>query len=244
MNSSATEPDTPPSNRPLSETEILNAIGDYPLYVDLFAGVGGVCRALYNYPCARPVCDVIGIDIDGSKAEAYPGLFFEHDLTDGLPPFIDELPFIDVGWASPACTFATDVQYARSGENLIPLARDLLADLDTEVTVLENVPGAAPHLNNPTQLCGSAFGLGVRKHRLFETSFFSLGTACTHPPGGFDYCIGDREHPVEGYREAHGFSADCGLGAKQLREAIPPAYVYELLNQYVKYAGTGAHPTG
>lgn len=230
-------------NRPLTPEEVLEQIGDYPLYVDLFAGVGGVARAIYGYPCARPACDVIGIDIDGSKAAKYPGLFVEHDLSEGLPEFVDDLPPIDMGWASPACTFATGVQYARSGENFIPLARDLLGELDAEITVIENVPGAAEHLENPVQFCGSAFGLGVQKHRLFETSFFSHGTACSHPDGGFEFCIGDREHPVEGYREAHGFSASCGLGAKELREAIPPAYIYELLDQYLRYAGTGAHVT-
>lgn len=227
-----------PTGRPLTESEVLEAVGDYPIYVDLFAGIGGVARSLQQYPCARPACDVIGIDIDGSKAADYPGLFVEHDLTTGLPGFIDELEYIDLGWASPPCQFTTGVQYARSGENLIPLARSLLGDLPTEVTVLENVPEAREHLETPVRLCGGAFGLGVQKHRLFETSFRAHGVACDHPPDGFPYCIGDREHPVEGYREAHGFSRDAPIGAKALREAIPPAYVQALFNQYVRYAGT------
>lgn len=235
------EPKPEEVDRPLKPDEVLDVVGDYPVYIDLFAGIGGVCRGLYRFPCARPTCDVIGIDIDGSKAEKYPGYFVEYDLTEGLPEFIDELSGIDMGWASPACTFATDVQYARSGENMIPLARDLLAELDAEITVIENVPAAAEHLDNPVQFCGSAFGLGVKKHRLFETSFYAHGVPCDHPDGKFDFCIGDREHPVEEYRAAHGFRRGCDLTAKELREAIPPAYVWELLDQYIRYAGTGAH---
>ena len=101
--------------------------------------------------------------------------------------------------------------------------------------ILENVPGAREHLEKPVQLCGSSFGLGVRKHRPFETSFFAHGTACSHPDG-FDYAIGDREAPVTGYRQAHGLSPRSPLPAKALREVIPPAYVHERLDQYIHYA--------
>jgi len=228
-------------SEPHTPTEVLDAVGDYPIIVDLFAGVGGVCRGMYRYPCSRPACDVIGIDIDGSKAAKYPGYFVNHDLSEGLPEFLDSLPTVDMGWASPACTFATGMQFARSGDNLIPLARKLLQDLDPEVSIIENVPGAAEHLQDPVQFCGSAFDLGIQKHRVFETSFYAHGVACDHPSDGFDFCIGDREHPIEAYRQSHGFRPDSPLTAKEIREAIPPAYVWELWDQYVHYAGTGLH---
>lgn len=208
---------------------------DEPLVLDLFCGVGGVARTIQRYGHHAPwTC--VGVDVDGAKADDYPGVFIEWDLTDGLPPVLDGYLF-DIAWASPECTFATGVQYARGGENYIPLARDLLADAHAELTVIENVDEepAREALRNPSRFCGGAFDLGVRKHRLFETSFPSFGTACEHPDGEFAHCIGDREHPVESYREAHGFAADANLGAKQLRECIPPAYVEELLRQYRVY---------
>jgi SAM-dependent methyltransferase len=227
---------------PAPPEDLLWELGEHPLVLDLFCGVGGVARTLTTYGHRGPGWDVLGIDADASKVDTFPDYFVEWDLEDGLPPIVDELAdrdLIDIVWASPPCQFATGVQYARSGENLIPLARDLLAEIDAPVKIIENVPDAKPHLENPIQFCGGAFGLGVQKHRVFETNFFAMSTPCDHPNGGFEFCIGDRETPVEAYREAHGFPADAGLGTKQLREAIPPAYVEELLKQYQQYAPHG-----
>lgn len=223
---------------PAPPEDLLWELGEHPLAIDLFCGVGGVARTLSTYGNRGPGWDVLGVDLDASKVNKYPDYFVEWDLEDGLPPIVYELAerdLVDIVWASPPCQFATGLQFRRSGLNLIPLARDLLAEIDAPVKVIENVPDAAPHLQNPVQFCGGAFGLGVRKHRVFETNFFATGTPCVHPDGGFEFCIGDREAPVEAYREAHGFRAGENLAAKQLREAIPPAYVGELLDQYRKY---------
>lgn len=228
----------PATDRALSGGEVLERVGEYPLYIDLFAGAGGVAHSIRHYPCARPACDVIGIDIDPGKAASYPGLFVAHDLREGLPAFVDALPRVDMVWASPPCRPFTGVQYAQGGANLIPLARDLLDEIDTEIAVIENVPRAREHLEAPVRFCGGAFDLGVRKHRVFETSFRAHGVACDHPDGGFPFCIGDREHPVEAYRAAHGFPRDAVIGTKPLRAAVPPAYVQALLDQYLRYAGT------
>lgn len=204
---------------------------DYPLVLDLFCGVGGVARGFHQYG-HRPFWEAIGIDSDGSKADQSPGHFIAHDLTNGLPEEIEGIYF-DVAWASPPCTFATGTQFARSGENYIPLARDLLADVNAEMKVIENVEGARSHLRDPVRFCGSAFDLGVRKHRLFETNFWCHGTQCDHPDR-FEFCIGDRERSVEEYRAAHGFQPAENLTAKQVRECIPPAYITELVDQYTR----------
>jgi len=204
-----------------------------PVCLDLFCGVGGVGRGLTRYGHGQP-WNLIGVDEDGSKADQYPGHFIEHDLAEGLPDAVWNIHF-DIAWASPPCTFAAGVQYARSGENLIPLARELLQDVTAEMKVIENVEDARPHLRDPVQFCGGAFDLGVRKHRLFETNFYAHSTQCDHPERGFEFCIGDREAPVEEYRAAHGFRPEDDLRPKQVRECIPPAYVGELIEQYRRY---------
>lgn len=207
-----------------------------PIALDLFCGVGGAACGLQVYGHRGPGWMTLGIDVDGDKADRYPGHFVQHDLSDGLPPVVFEIEdLIDIVWASPPCNWATGCQFARSGENLIPLARELLEQVDAPVKIIENVPGAREHMENPSQFCGGAFDLGVQKHRVFETNFYSHGTDCDHPEGGFEYCIGDRETPKAGYRRAHGFSRDWGWTTKQLREAIPPAYVDELIWQYQRY---------
>lgn len=95
----------------------------------------------------------------------------------------------DFIWASPPCQ-AYSVSRTRSQQpkdypELIEPVRALL--LQTGLAfVIENVPGAP--LLCPILLCGCAFSLGarcedgqfrpLRRHRLFETRPFVLGTGC------------------------------------------------------------------
>lgn len=204
--------------------------------LDLFCGVGGVARGLQERGYT-----VVGVDADGSKASHYPGEFIHHDLTTGLPDQVHGESF-DLAWASPPCHFAMGLQYARKGENLIPVARNLLERVDARHTVIENVPEASPHLDAPTRLCGCGFDhAGVHKARVFETSFPTFGTACRRGRIEWDHALMDREHPVESYREAHGFDPnDDRLTAKLLRQAIPAYYVGRLLDQAEKYGEPAA----
>lgn len=195
--------------------------------LDLFCGVGGVCRGLKRYGHSDRV---IGVELDGSKKEQYTGYFIEHDLTEGMPEILESFEF-DIAWASPPCQFATGLQFQRSGENLIPVARKILENIPALMTVIENVPDAREHLNDPVQFCGSAFGMDVQKHRLFETNFDARDMECDHP-GKFKFCIGDREAPVTEYRKAHGLRKSESVRTKQVRECIPVQYVDELWHQY------------
>jgi DNA (cytosine-5)-methyltransferase 1 len=84
--------------------------------------------------------------------------------------------------ASPPCQAHSDLaHHPQNRENdypeLIGPTRELLVATGLPY-VIENVPGAP--LINPTMLCGSAFGLGVRRHRLFETSFPMMSPGCSH----------------------------------------------------------------
>jgi DNA (cytosine-5)-methyltransferase 1 len=46
--------------------------------------------------------------------------------------------------------------------------------------IIENVVDALPHLITPIRLCGTSFGLPLRRHRLFESNIGLLGMACAH----------------------------------------------------------------
>ena len=192
--------------------------------LDLFCGVGGAARSFQ-----RLGYEVVGFDIEPQPK--YPGEFHQRDLRKGLPAWVLNEQWAGV-WGSPICTPFTAIEAFQSGENLIPLARDLVMKVVpwAGFRIVENVPGASDHLRDPTRLQGGAFGLAVEKERVFETNFRTASQ--TVSAVSYAFCIGDREAPVEEYREAHGFAPDCDMTAKELREAIPPAYVRHLVEEY------------
>jgi DNA (cytosine-5)-methyltransferase 1 len=103
--------------------------------------------------------------------------------------------------------------------------------------VIENVPKAP--LVNPVTLCGSAFGLGVRRHRIFESNIPIVGTKCCHANQGRPIDVsgtgsrrvnprsdgggGDSNKPrnLDEARLAMGIS---WMTRKEISQAIPPAY--------------------
>jgi len=107
--------------------------------------------------------------------------------------------------------------------------------------VIENVPGAP--LESPVQLCGSSFGLDVRRHRIFECSFAVLAPACDHswqtprfPPATnrtnlrSTVEVGVWRIPLDVQQRAMGID---WMTRKELSQAIPPAYS-EHLARYAK----------
>lgn len=110
--------------------------------------------------------DVVGVDIEPQPH--YPFEFYQADaMTFPLVGF-------DAVHASPPCqgyTLMRGLGGKAVGKNaplLIPQVRDLL-ERSGKPYIIENVEGAP--LLNPIKLCGSMFGLGVRRHRLFETNW-------------------------------------------------------------------------
>jgi DNA (cytosine-5)-methyltransferase 1 len=118
--------------------------------------------------------------------------------------------------------------------NLIPATRSILEGLGVP-WVIENVPGAP--LVDPVQLCGSSFGLDVRRHRIFESSFPIEAPPCDHdlhkqrgarfPPASNrrnlrrTVEVGAWRIPLEVQQKAMGID---WMTRKELSQAIPPAY--------------------
>lgn len=141
-----------------------------PRLLDAFCGAGG-CAKGYQ----RAGFHVTGID-DRSMPNYAGDVFIQGDAIVYIAAHGREFDVIHV---SPPCKVHTSLK-AFSGVqhvNLIPPTRRVLRATGLP-WVIENVPGAP--LIDPITLCGSSFGLGVQRHRLFESSVELSAPACDH----------------------------------------------------------------
>jgi DNA (cytosine-5)-methyltransferase 1 len=195
--------------------------------LDLFCGAGG---AAMGY--ARAGFEVVGVDI-----KPQPNYPFEFHQANAFAFFdaSESLPF-DAFHASPPCQAFT--AYRRKGHgvgggypDLVDAVRARFDDLGLPY-VIENVPGAP--LENPIQLCGSSFGLDVRRHRLFESNVPLMAPPCAHGwqtprfPQATNRTnlrrtveVGVWRIPLEVQQQAMGID---WMTREELSEAIPPAY--------------------
>lgn len=198
--------------------------------LDLFCCAGGATRGLQlaGY-------HVTGVDI--AAQPAYCGdAFVQADVLELDPTWIRTF---DLVWASPPCQRFTAYRRrdpARVGAdalNLIPQTRALLHASGVPRTIIENVPGAP--LERPVLLCGSMFGLAVRRHRHFECSFRVVQPPCNHAAQQGSYPqatnrknrrktveIGVWRIPLDVQQAAMG-GLDW-MPLDRLSQAIPPAY--------------------
>lgn len=143
-----------------------------PRLLDLCAGAGGAAMGYH-----RAGFDVTGVDI--TPHDDYPFGLFIADAITFLDAWADVAEF-DAVHASPPCprySVATPAKNRDHHPDLIEPIRERLVELDIPY-VIENVPGAPLH--NPVTLCGSMFGLQVRRHRLFESNIPLTAPACQH----------------------------------------------------------------
>lgn len=206
-----------------------------PRLLDAFCGAGGAGEGY-----ARVGFEVIGIDIVDQPN--YPYEFIKDDAIGRLEAMIEAWQTlgsapIDAIHASPPCQFYSTVTPDQTQhQNLIPETRRLLK-MSGLPYVIENVAGAASHLEDPIQLCGSSFGLPLRRHRLFETNFPIMAPPCAHgaQEKRFDiyehgkwrksatpaiYGKGGRK-AVEHWPEALGID---WMSRDEMAQAIPPAF--------------------
>lgn len=190
--------------------------------------------------------DVIGID--KLPQPNYPFDFIQWDVMDLNPARIARK--FDAVHASPPCQAYSNTKTLHNYRhpNLVPGTRVLLEEAGLPY-VIENVPGAP--LRNPVQLCGSAFGLRVRRHRLFEASFGLTGTACEHSwqdlhrvyPSNHRHSS-DRKSGVVAVwgstdYSGHGRVREIAMGidwmtTKELAQAIPPLYTRYIGKQLLR----------
>ncbi len=214
-----------------------------PRLLDLFCKAGGAGRGY-----ADAGFDVVGVDI-----EPQPNYPFEFVQASAFDALAEEafLAGFDAVHASPTCKTETTLKAfsAKHHVNQIPQTRRMLSalfDATGKPYVIENVPGAA--LLEPVVLCGSMFGLGVERHRLFELGgWVADQPACRHAEqaaaspwypvkryhsgqpqvvmspvvGVYGRGQGLGEGEVELWRTAMGID---WMTRDELAQAIPPAY--------------------
>lgn len=205
--------------------------------LDLFCGVGG---ASVGY--AEAGFEVHGVDLKHGKR--YPFPYIRADVLEILKDdeYLDQY---DVIHASPPCQTHSITQHLRNAQgkstskiDLIPETRAALI-ASGKPYIIENVPGSP--LIDPIQLCGSSFGLKVRRHRLFESNMDLVGSKCDHKLQGRPIGVygslndqipngGKTATTIDEGRDAMGISwALWG----ELVEAIPPAYTQYLGKQII-----------
>ena len=139
--------------------------------LDLFCGAGGAAQGY-----ADAGFEVVGVDRDSQPN--YPFEFIRDDAIDWLR-WRGDVGF-DAIHASPPCqAYSTQTADKSRHERLIEPIRDLLI-VSGLPYVIENVEGAKKELIDPVRLCGSSFGLNVRRHRYFETNWPLEGKPCNH----------------------------------------------------------------
>lgn len=204
-----------------------------PRLLDLFCGAGG-CSAGFS----RAGFDVFGVDRDAHPAYPFPMLVADAMAVLAIPAFLEGF---DVVAASPPCpAYSTITMDPSKHPRLIEPVREALKEWGG-VYVIENVAGAARHMHNPVKVCGSYFGLAVRRHRFFESNAWLTPTECDHATQGRPIGVyGDHPQDDEHYRRPDGTrrgnkaktvaQAQEALGIDwmsdwdDLTDAIPPAY--------------------
>ena len=157
-----------------------------PKLLDLYCCEGG---AGVGYE--RAGFDVYGVDFNPQPLYPYPiavadAVEIVRRLMERVTPFKHDDG--RVGWltiddfsaihASPPCQAHSTITPDKSKHlNLIPATRDVLNETGLP-WIIENVDGAKRELRDPVRLCGSSFGMRVRRHRWFESNVWLMGATC------------------------------------------------------------------
>jgi len=163
--------------------------------------------------------------VDNAYQKNYPFRFIQADALEYVAEHGHEYDFIH---ASPPCQHYANVTRWRGVQSEHP---DLLGST-RELLEGSGVPWAIENVERSPMrpdliLCGSHFGLRVRRHRWFETSWrgFALLPGCQHRDLLPFMHKGERA-----YADAMGC---VWMSNREAREAIPPAYTEWIGEQLV-----------
>ena len=213
--------------------------------LDLFCGAGGAAMGYH-----RAGWEVVGVDINPQPH--YPFEFIQTDALRFPWRSFYQLQHLDAIHASPPCQGYTQLAAvnAKLGreqrhERLITETRALLQESGLPY-VIENVVGST--LIDPVRVCGTSFGLPIRRHRLFESNLDLMGRPCEH--GRFTeprYWTGWRPKGekrlstvVQVYGNAggkHEWPGAMGIDwmtYDEIAEAVPPAYTEWIGTQLIE----------
>jgi DNA (cytosine-5)-methyltransferase 1 len=189
---------------------------------------------------------VDGVDINDQPH--YPYVFTQADALEVLWSNIPER--YDVIHASPPCQAHTRAKHLRTAQGGVSKYEDLLtptldvlrAKWSHKTWVVENVPGS-PGMDAAVVECGSAYNLGVRRHRLFLSNAWITGSGCDHKaqgrPWGVYHVMGDSipkggrtVKTLEQGLEVMG--VDRNIPWNSLKEDFPPAYTQHIGDQLME----------
>ena len=194
--------------------------------------------------------EVVGVDI--KPQPRYPFEFIQDDALG----YLAEVKFrgwqrvtprwFDAIHASPPCQAFTDLKSmwnAGEYEDLLTPTRELLEATGLPY-VIENVEGAP--MRSPSTLCGSSFGMRIRRHRLFETNWDLMSMPCAHGQQGVPvgvYGTGGggkmtRGYKARGVEEAREVMETPWMTLAECSQAIPPAYTEFIGTQLMAHLKT------
>lgn len=191
--------------------------------LDLCCGAGGLS---WGYWLAG--YDVVGVDVE--PMPNYPFEFHQADALEYLAAItasgeIEKYALVHASWPCQVFANVTRWRGRREDHKDLLTPGKKLQKASGRPWVIENVPETVGFgvLRPDYILCGSQFGLRVRRHRVFETSWHGGGELlppCWHPSGRNKLMA--FEHKDErAYADAMGCT---WMNKTEARQAVPPAY--------------------